>query len=65
MPKFETLVDIFQRSTREFAQRPLFGEKKDGRWHWMTYGDFAQRVDDLRGGLAQLGIVPGDKVAVI
>ena len=65
MPKFETLVDIFQQSTREFAQYELFGEKKDGHWRWMTYGEFGQRVDDLRGGLAQLGIVPGDKVAVI
>ncbi len=65
MPKFETVVDIFQRSSREFAARKLFGEKKDGQWRWMTYGEFAQRVDDLRGGLAQLGVVAGDRVAVI
>ena len=65
MPKFETLVDIFQRSTREYAGRELFGEKKDGQWRWMTYGQFGERVDDARSGLAQLGIVPGDRVAVI
>lgn len=63
--KFETLVDIYRNSTKEFASRELFGEKKNGIWTWMTYGRFSQLVDDLRGGLAQLGVGPGDKVAVV
>ncbi len=62
---FETLVDIFQHSTREFSSRELFGEKKNGQWVWMTYGRFASNVDDLRGGLSQLGVGEGDRVAVI
>jgi long-chain acyl-CoA synthetase len=62
---FETLADIYRESTRRFSDRELFGEKKDGRWVWMTYGRFAQLVDDLRGGLEQLGVGPGDRVAVI
>ncbi|HEX8824969.1 MAG TPA: long-chain fatty acid--CoA ligase, partial [Archangium sp.] len=60
-----TLVDIFQNSTRSFGPRPLFGEKKNGQWTWMTYAKFGQLVDDLRGGLAQLGVTHGDRVAVI
>jgi long-chain acyl-CoA synthetase len=64
-PKFETLVDVFQNSTRTFASRPLFGEKKNGQWTWMTYAKFAQLVDDLRAGMAQLGVTTGDRVAVI
>jgi len=64
-PKFETLVDIFQHSTRTFSSRELFGEKKNGQWTWMTYARFGQMVDDLRGGLSQLGVTTGDKVAVI
>jgi long-chain acyl-CoA synthetase len=63
--KFETLVDIFQQSTRSFGPRPLFGEKKSGQWTWMTYARFGQMVDDLRGGLSQLGVTTGDRVAVI
>jgi long-chain acyl-CoA synthetase len=63
--KFETLVDIFQQSTRSFGPRPLFGEKKNGQWTWMTYARFGQMVDDLRGGLSQLGVTTGDRVAVI
>ncbi|HEX8439729.1 long-chain fatty acid--CoA ligase [Archangium sp.] len=64
-PKFETLVDIFLQSTAQFGPRNLFGEKKNGQWTWMTYARFGQMVDDLRGGLAQLGVMPGDRVAVI
>jgi len=64
-PKFETLVDIFQQSTRTFSSRELFGEKKNGQWTWMTYAQFGQMVDDLRGGLSQLGVTNGDRVAVI
>jgi long-chain acyl-CoA synthetase len=64
-PKFETLVDIFLQSIASFGPRPLFGEKKNGQWTWMTYIQFGQMVDDLRGGLAQLGVTHGDRVAVI
>jgi long-chain acyl-CoA synthetase len=64
-PKFETLVDVFQQSTRTFSSRELFGEKKNGQWTWMTYAQFGQMVDDLRGGLSQLGVTNGDRVAVI
>ncbi|MBX5484183.1 MAG: long-chain fatty acid--CoA ligase [Myxococcaceae bacterium] len=63
--KFETLIEVFQQSTQKFASRELFGEKKNGVWTWVTYGRFAQLVDDLRGGLAQLGVRAGDAVAVI
>ncbi|MBL8678418.1 MAG: long-chain fatty acid--CoA ligase [Myxococcales bacterium] len=63
--QFETLVDIYKRSVGRYASRELFGEKKNGTWSWMTYGQFAQMTDDLRGGLSQLGVGPADKVAII
>ncbi len=63
--QFQTLVEIYKRSVSRYASNELFGEKKDGKWSWMTYGQFAQMTDDLRGGLAQLGVGPADKVAVI
>ncbi|WP_434384420.1 AMP-dependent synthetase/ligase [Melittangium boletus] len=64
-PTFETMVDIFLQSTAHFGPRPLFLEKKNGAWVEMTYIQFAQKVDDLRGGLAKLGVTEGDRVAVI
>ena len=65
MPKFDTLVEIFTESTKRYAQSPLFGEKRDGEWRWLTYGAFKEKVDALRGGLAGLGVKAGDRVAVI
>ena len=64
-PRFETLVDIFLKSMATFGPRPLFLEKKNGQWTEMTYVQFGQKVDDLRGGLKKLGVKPGDRVAVI
>ena len=63
--KFKTLVDIFKHSVAEFPDRPLFGTKQNGRWTWMTYGEFGTRVDAMRGGLSELGIAKGDSVAII
>ncbi len=63
--KFDTLVDIFTEATKRYPQRPLFGEKRDGAWEWMTYATFKEKVDNLRGGLMGLGVKDGDRVAVI
>lgn len=65
MAKFETLVEIFNESTKRFPQCALFGEKHGTEWKWMTYGAFKEKVDNCRGGLAGLGVKVGDRVAVI
>jgi long-chain acyl-CoA synthetase len=65
MAKFETLVDIFQSSIKTFPDRELFGTKKNGEWRWSTYLEFGRSVDRFRAGLADLGYVRGDKVAII
>jgi long-chain acyl-CoA synthetase len=62
---FKTLVELWEQSTERHGSRELFGSKRDGTWHWITYAQFKLEVDALRGGLAALGIGPGDRVAVI
>ncbi len=64
-PRFQTLVDIYRHATKEYGQNPLFGVKKGGTWNWSTYAEFAKSVDALRGGLADVGVVKGDRVAII
>jgi long-chain acyl-CoA synthetase len=66
-PKYNTLVQIYGQSIAKFGDRPLFGTKVAGQWEWMTYGEFGERVDAARGGLAALGIAneKGGRVAVI
>jgi long-chain acyl-CoA synthetase len=64
-PKFENLVEMFERSIKLYGPRDLFGTKKNGQWVWTTYAQFGKQVDDFRGGLASLGIKRGDNVAIV
>ena len=63
--KFTTLVEMFEKSCQSYGSRDLFGVKRDGAWHWVSYAEIKRRVDDARAGLASLGVGPGDKVAII
>ena len=65
LPKFQSLVEIYRHSVKSFPERPLFGTKEAGTWQWMTYREFAERSDAARAGLAELGVGPGDRVAII
>ena len=64
-PQFENLVDLFERSCAKYAERPLFGAKRDGAWQWTSYAEAHALVDRCRGGLAALGVGRGDPVAII
>ena len=45
--------------------RPAMREKDLGIWQTWTWGEVADEVRDFALGLQRLGLVPGDKVAVI
>ena len=62
---YKNLIEMLEDSRKRYSERPLFGTKRDGNYEWTTYEQFAEKVDDLRGGLASLGISSGDKVAII
>lgn len=62
---FRNLVALFDHGRRAFADRPLFGTKRDSVWQWTTYGQFGELVDAFRAGLATLGVAPGDRVAIV
>ena len=64
-PKFESLVQVFNRSMENFPDRALFGVKRDGQWQWMTYAEWGDRVRRLRTALQHLGVEAGDRVAII
>ena len=64
-PKFTSLPDIYAHSISQFGGRPLFGTKSGGTWKWMTYREFGEAVDAMRGALTEQGIGKGDRVAII
>ena len=65
MKPFNNLVELYQWSCETHADRPMLGTRKGGTWTWLTYRQFRDLVDGLRGGLAGLGIKAGDRVAFI
>ena len=65
MADYKNLVDMFETSVKKFGSQDLYGTKKNGVWTWTTYAEVGKKVDAFRAGLASLGIVRGDKVAII
>ncbi len=65
MTRANDLVELYRQSCRDYADRPLFGTRTDGTWTWTTYRQFGALVDDVRSGLAGLGVGRGDRVAII
>ena len=63
--QYDTLVHMLEESCRKFKDRELFGTKRDGEWHWITYGEFHKLVQACAAGLAHLGVAPGDRVAIV
>ncbi len=65
-PRIDTLADLYTNSVAAFAENPVIGERDDnGDWTWMTYGEFGDAIEKVRGGLASLGVTKGDRVAII
>lgn len=65
--KPDNLVDLLQESVERFGNNLLFGTKNKSNtgYDWITYGEFGEKVDHLRAGMASLGITKGDSVGLI
>ncbi|HEX7668307.1 MAG TPA: long-chain fatty acid--CoA ligase [Polyangiaceae bacterium] len=63
--RYTDLVTLLEGSVGKYAQKPLFGTRRGGKWEWTTFAEFGRLVDECRAGLASLGVGVGDRVAVI
>ncbi len=63
--KYRDLCELYETSVRKFSARPLFGVREARGWHWLSYRDFASRVDSLRAALAARGFQKGERIALI
>ncbi len=64
--KPDNLVEVIENSVEKHSDRPLFGTKnRNGEYEWVTYGQVGKRVENLRGGLATLGVGKNDVVGII
>ena len=62
----DNLVHLFEWSVERHGSNKLFGTKNAaGEYEWVTYDEVAKRVDDLRAGLASIGVAKDDCVGLI
>ncbi|MCX5850457.1 MAG: long-chain fatty acid--CoA ligase [Deltaproteobacteria bacterium] len=66
LEKPDNLPELFENSVKKFSDRPYLGTKnKQGEYEWISYREVGRRVDNLRGGLAGIGVKRGDAVGII
>ncbi len=62
----DTLTGIFFTAMDRFRDRPVaIRFKRDRRWIPISYADLLARVHEATAGLKELGISPGDRVALL
>ena len=66
LDKPDNLVDFLEESVKKYPDSKMIGTKNAaGEYVWITYGELGRRVDNLRAGLAGLGVKRGDCVGII
>jgi long-chain acyl-CoA synthetase len=59
------LAELAADSCQRFAERLVFGTKRDGRWAWISYRELGELIDHCRAGLHSLGVGSGDVVGIV
>ncbi|HJR17582.1 MAG TPA: AMP-binding protein, partial [Gemmatimonadales bacterium] len=61
-----TLTELLFGALDRFESRPVaMRAKQGGDWIELSYRDLADRIQDLSVGLLELGVSPGDRVAIL
>ncbi len=56
---------LLERNARVFGARPAYREKEFGIWQSWTWAEAAAEVEALALGLIEIGLAPGDHVAIV
>ncbi|MDQ6749944.1 MAG: AMP-dependent synthetase/ligase [Actinomycetota bacterium] len=60
-----TIADLLPSAAEQHAERTAVRFKRDGEWLEITYGEVGEIVSEIARGLIDLGIDPGDRVAIL
>lgn len=61
----ETIVEAFRHSVRRLSDRSALRWCEDGAWSALTWSEYGRAVDEVAAGLAEVGVLPGDRVAIL
>src|SRR3954467_4290167 len=60
-----TIADIVGLAAERYGEQPAARFKRDDEWQDISYREFAQAVSELARGLIDLGLQPGERVALL
>ncbi len=61
-----TLNDLFVEAVERFAAKPAaLRHKEGGRWHSLSHAQLKERVLHASLGFRELGLAPGDRIAIL
>jgi long-chain acyl-CoA synthetase len=63
----QTIAELAQRSFVRFVDRPCLGAKDRATktYKYLSYGEVGTRVRHVAGGLVEMGLSRGDRVAIL
>jgi long-chain acyl-CoA synthetase len=61
----KTIADLAARAAETFGPKVAVRHKVDGSWRDVTFAEVGQIVSELGRGLIDLGLEPGEKVAIL
>ena len=63
--QYSSLAEMFFSVADRFSAKTAYMYKKDGAYQSISFKDAADKVNSIAGGLAELGVKSGDKVALL
>jgi long-chain acyl-CoA synthetase len=60
-----TIADLIGLAAERHGDAPAVRHKRDGAWHDVSYAELGEIVSEVGRGLIDLGIAPGDRVAIL
>jgi long-chain acyl-CoA synthetase len=60
-----TIADIVALAAERHGSSPAIRHKRDGTWREVSYAELGEIVSEVGRGLIDLGIEPGDRVAIL
>jgi long-chain acyl-CoA synthetase len=60
-----TIADLIGLAARRYGDAPAIRHKHDGDWKDVSYAELSDIVSEVGRGLIDLGIEPGDRVAIL
>jgi long-chain acyl-CoA synthetase len=61
----KTIADLLPLAAGKYAERPALRHKVGEEWRDVSYAELGDAVREVSLGLVELGIEPGDKVAIL